>query len=337
MKSIELSDKQKSRVYLASGESHTGLAQATADQMGIELGDDVRKTFASGEKYFRYGKSIRGMHLLAMQSLVQTSHGSVNDSLMELMVMIDAARRGSAAEITVVMPYMAYGRQDRKAQGREPISAATVINMLQSAGANRLVSVDMHSPQTQAVFDGPFDHLTAEGLIRKSLRKRTEQNPEEFVIVSPDGGRQKVAEHYAAQLNLDVAHIPKSRSRKDSSVISRPHDIEGVHGRTAILIDDMIDTAGTLVSAADTLQNSGANGVIAMATHGLFSDPALERLKNSAITEMAVVDTIPLYNAQEALGDRLTVISSAPMLASALAAIATNGSVSKLFHGENYS
>ena len=333
---IELSDVQKSHIYLATGGSHIQLAQETADALGITLGQDVRKTFPSGEKYFRFGTSIRGLHVLIMQSLVATSQGSVNDSLMELMLIIDAARRGSAKEITVVMPYMAYGRQDRKAQGREPISAATVLNMMQGAGANRLVSVDMHSPQTQAVFDGPFDHLTAEGLIRHALRDRVAARPADFVIVSPDAGRAKVAEHYADELALDVVHIPKSRSRKDSSVISRPDMIEGVQGRIAILIDDMIDTAGTLVSAAETLKNSGASGVIAVATHGLFSSPAIERLKNSAITELLVVDTIPLNNAKEALGDRLTVVSSATMLASALDAITSDKSVSKLFHGMNY-
>jgi ribose-phosphate pyrophosphokinase len=336
MKSIELTEKQKSKVYLAAGSSHLELAQQTADEMGIPLGDDVRKVFPSGERFFRYSKSIRGLHVFAMQSLANSEQGSVNDSLMELMTMVDAAKRGSAHEITVVMPYMAYGRQDRKAKGREPITAATVINMLQGAGADRLVSVDMHSPQTQAVFDGPFDHLTAEGLIRKSLKKRIDGNHEEFVIVSPDGGRAKVAEHYAAALNLDVMNIPKTRSRLDSSIITRPDHVDGVDGRTAILIDDMIDTAGTLVSAADTLRDSGATGVIAAATHGLFSDPALERLQASGITELAIVDTVPLDGAREALGERLTVISSARMLAISLGAIATGKSVSEQFHGENY-
>jgi ribose-phosphate pyrophosphokinase len=255
---------------------------------------------------------------------------------MELMLMVDAARRGSAREITVVMPYMAYGRQDRKAQGREPISAATVLNMLEGAGADRLVSVDMHSAQTQAVFDGPFDHLTAEGLIREALRERIETDHDKFVIVSPDAGRAKVAEHYGNELNLEVVNVPKSRSRGDSSVITRPSKIDGVEGQIAILIDDMIDTAGTLVSAAETLNNSGAAGVIAVATHGLFSDPAIERLKKSAITELIIVDTIPLDAIKKALGDKLTIVSSATMLASALGAITSGDSVSKLFRGMNY-
>jgi ribose-phosphate pyrophosphokinase len=336
MEFSQLSDEQKANIYVTSGSSHLDLAQQTADAMGIPLQQDIRKTFPSGERYFRFCESIRGMHVLIIQSLVGTRNGSVNDSLMELMLMIDAARRGSAKEITVVMPYMAYGRQDRKAQGREPISAATVLNMLEGAGADRLVSVDMHSAQTQAVFDGPFDHLTAEGLIRHALKERIDGDGGEFVIVSPDAGRAKVAEHYANELDLDVVNVPKSRNRGDSSIITRPDKVEGVEGRIAILIDDMIDTAGTLVSAAETLKNSGASGVIAVATHGLFSEPAIERLKASAITELIIVDTIPLDAAKEALGDKLTIVSSAEMLASALGAITSGDSVSKLFHGMNY-
>jgi len=334
---LKLTDEQKEDIYIASGSTHVDLAVETAEAMGLTLGDDIRKTFPSGEKYFRYGESIRGKHVFAMQSLVESKEGSVNDSLFELFLMIDAARRASASEITVMMPYMAYARQDRKAKGREPISAAATINTLQTLGASRLVSVDMHSPQTQAVFDGPFDHLTAEGLIRKALKARIDDSHDEFVVVSPDGGRAKASEHYAERLGIDVLHMPKSRDRKDSSQISRPKTLEGVEGRTAIMVDDMIDTAGTLVSAAEVLQNSGARGVITASTHGVFSNPALGRLQDSeAISEVIITDTLPMYDAKEVLGDRLTVLSSAPMLAKAMAQIATNGSVSEVFHGRNY-
>jgi len=336
MRSAELDSIYKPKVYLATGQTHSHLAVSTATYMGITLHEDELKTFPSGERYFRFGKSVRGKHVLLVQSLASTDQGSVNDSLMELMLMVDAARRGSAQEITVVTPYMAYMRQDRKAKGREPISAATVINMLQGVGAHRLVSVDMHSAQTQAVFDGPFDHLTAEGLIRNTLMERIGKDKDAYAIVSPDGGRAKIAEHYADTLDVDVIHVPKSRSRKDSSIISRPDVVPGIEGKTAILIDDLIDTAGTLISAAETLKNSGANGVIAAATHGLFSGPALERLPDSAITELIVTDTIPMDHATHALGKQLTVLPCAPMLAAALSAIITGKSVSRQFQGRNY-
>jgi ribose-phosphate pyrophosphokinase len=323
-------------IYIASGNTHPALAHEIASALGVSVMDDEIKIFPSGERYFRFGESIRGKHALLIQSLVQSKNGSVNDALLELVLMIDAARRGSASEITVVLPYFAYMRQDRKALNREPISAAAVINILQHTGADRLVSIDMHSAQTQAVFDGPFDHLTAEGIIRSALAERI-TDPSKFVVVSPDGGRAKSAESYASALGIEVVHIPKSRSRSDSSVIKRPDFVESVEGMTCILIDDLIDTAGTLVSAADTLKKSGAEGVIAAATHGILSGPAIDRLVDSAITELIVTDSTPVEAFKERLGDKLTILSTAPMIASALNAIVVGDSVSQLFEGRNYS
>lgn len=324
------------KVYLASGSVHRDLAEKIAAQMGVTLQNDEIKTFPSGERYFRYGESVRGKHVLIIQTLVASESGSVNDALMELILMIDAARRASAREITVAMPYMAYMRQDRKAIGREPISAAAVINMLQQTGADRLVSVDMHSAQTQAVFDGPFDHLTAEGIIRSRLSAKIAGNTDDFIIVSPDGGRAKVSEIYAEGLGIDVAHMPKRRSKEDSSIIKHPDFIDDVRGKTCVLIDDLIDTAGTIVSAAEVLKKSGARKVIVAATHGVLSNPALERLTNPAISELMLTDTIPLHQARTVLKDKLAIIPSAPIIASSLEAIVSRDSLLQLFEGRNY-
>ncbi len=323
-------------VYLASGSTHPNLAKQVAKEMGVDFHNDDIKVFPSGERYFRFADSIRGKHALLVQSLVSTDAGTVNDSLLELIVMIDAARRGSAKEITVVTPYMAYMRQDRKARGREPISAAAVINSLQMTGAHRLVSIDMHSAQTQAVFDGPFDHLVAEGLIREALAKKINKNYQAYIVVSPDGGRARMAEQYAEMLNVELIHMPKSRSRNNSAEIERPDFINDVSDKHCILIDDMIDTAGTLVSAAETLEKSGAKSVIAAATHGVLSDPARQRLKSPSVTELLLTDTTPLEKFKKDLGNKLTIIPTAPMIAAALTAIIEGRSVSAIFEGRNY-
>lgn len=325
-----------SNAYLAHGSVSSDLAKQVSEILKLPLHNDEIKAFPSGERYFRYAESVRGKHVLILQSLAQTGSTSVNDALVELVIMIDAARRGSAAEITVVSPYLAYMRQDRKAKGREPISAAATINLLQATGAHRLVSIDMHSAQSQGVFDGPFDHLTAEPLIFEALRKRISVNTDQFIIVSPDGGRAKTAEMYAELLGLQVVHIPKTRDKDDSSVLKRPDVIEGARQKWCILIDDLIDTAGTLLTAAETLRSSGSLGVIAAATHGLLSGPALERLQSSAITELYITDTVPVETTKDRLGDMLTVIPCAPMLAAALEAIVSGGSVSHIFKGRNY-
>jgi len=336
MTQFQIDPAQFARTYLASGSTHIDLAQQTSDEMGIELGNVERKMFPNTELYIRYGDSIRGKHVFIIQSLAAVDGRSVNDSFMETLIMVDAAKRASAAEVTVVVPYLAYGRQDRKARGREPISAATVIRSLQSAGADRIVSVDMHSAQTQATFNGPFDHLTAETLIQSALEDRVKGDVDNFVVVSPDGGRAKVAEDYANELGVSVVHMTKSRDREDSSKIKRPDLIAGVEGKTCLMIDDMIDTAGTLVSAAETLKRSGATRIITCATHGIFSHPAIDRLAAAPIDEIIVTNTVPLDEAKQILGDKLQILSIAPILAQTLTEIATRGSVSKIFNDRNY-
>lgn len=336
MKRTELSLRQCEEIFVAGGSTHPKLARDTVEAMGLEIGGVEHKRFPNTEEYVRYADSVRGKQVFAIQALAAVNDLSVNDSLMELMLMVDAAKRASASEVTAVAPYMAYSRQDRKARGREPISAAAVIRMLQSAGADRIVSIDMHSAQTQATFNGPFDHLTAEPLIQTAMHERVGDNHDDFVVVSPDGGRAKVAEEYAVELGVDLVHMSKSRDRHDSSKIVRPDFVEGVRDKSCLLIDDMIDTAGTLVTAAEALERSGAGRITAAATHGLFSSPALDRLRNAPIDEIVVTDTVPQDEAQRALGDRLEVLSIAPILGRALAEIAIHGSVSKLFNDRNH-
>lgn len=332
-----MSPSQRKNILIASGSTHPALAEQIAKAMDVELGVVERRRFPNTEQYVRYGESVRGDHVFIVQALAATGSLSVNDSLIELVLMVDAAKRASASEITVVAPYLAYSRQDRKARGREPISAAVVIRILQSAGADRLVSVDMHSSQTQATFNGPFDHLTAEPLIRHALDTIVKTgDANDFVVVSPDGGRAKSAEQYALALNVEVVHMPKSRDRNDSRKIVRPANLAGVDGKICFLIDDMIDTAGTLVSAAETLRNSGASRVIVCATHGLFSSPALERLQDAAIDEIIVTDTVPMDDAIKVLGNKLRILPCAPLLGRALSEIATCGSVSDLFNDRNH-
>lgn len=323
-------------ITVVSGSTHLPLAEETADIMGIKLCEMERKIFPNTECYIRYGETVRGKRVFIIQSLAGIEGQSVNDSFMELLIMIDAAKRASASEVTVVAPYMAYGRQDRKARGREPISAATIIRAMQSAGADRLVSIDMHSAQTQATFNGPFDHLTAEPLIKMRLEEIIKDKPDDYVVVSPDGGRAKSSEDYAEALGLNVIHMTKIRDRHDSSKIVRPEVINGVDGKICIMIDDMIDTAGTLVSAADALKRSGAKYIITCATHGLFSDPALERLRKAPIDKIIVTNSTPLTEAEKQLSDRLEVLSIASLLASAIVEIGTRGSVSKIFNDRNY-
>ncbi|HMC42295.1 MAG TPA: ribose-phosphate diphosphokinase [Acidimicrobiales bacterium] len=312
------------RLELYAGRAHPELAQEIADHLGVPLQEANLKNFPNGEIHCRFGDSVRGTDVF----ILQTHSWPVNDSIMEQLIMIDAAKRASAKRITAVRPYYGYSRQDRKVWGREPITAKLVADMLRVAGANRIMSVDLHSGQIQGFFDGPVDHLLAMPVLVDYIR---EQGADDPVIVAPDAGRVRVAERFTQTLHADLAIVHKRRP-KEGKVQAR--DVVGeVEGRLCILVDDMIDTAGTVCAAAELLSGAGATEVWAMATHGILSDPAIDRLKNSVISRVAITNTLPL--AQDRLIDKIEVLSVASIIGDAIDAVFEDTSVSEIFGGEN--
>src|SRR3954451_4678802 len=265
------------RMTLLTGRTHPALANEVAANLGIELGDPGIIQFANGEIRTRFSESIRGSDVFIMQTHCGNDEQSVNDSIMEQLIMIDTAYRASAKRITAVCPFYGYARQDRKASGREPITARLLADMFEAAGAKRMVSVDLHSGQIQGFFNGPVDHLTAMPVILDTLG----EYGEDIVMVSPDTGRVKVAEKYAQALHCDLAFVYKARRKDQKNVVEAKEIIGDVKGRTCVLIDDMIDTGGTIVAAAELLAERGAERIIAACTHGVFSGPAIDRIKNS--------------------------------------------------------
>jgi ribose-phosphate pyrophosphokinase len=322
-------DKQ---LYVVSGRSHLELAGEIADCLDIELGEPNLSDFANGEIHGRYNESIRGADVFIIQSHSDLDGMTLNDSVMEQLILVDAAKRASAKRISVVCPYFGYSRQDRKAEGREPISARLLADLFKTAGANRLISVDLHSGQIQGFFDGPVDHLTAAPVLLDYCRSDV---PEGLVIVSPDTGRVKVAEKYANKLGADIAIVHKRHVHGQKNEVEAREVIGEVDGRPCVLLDDMIDTAGTIVSAADLLIDRGASSVWAMATHGLFSGPAVDRLKNSKIEKVVVTNTLPLPSEKQF--DKVEVLSVAPIIADAIRAVFEDTSVSEIFDGDNLS
>ncbi len=309
-----------------SGRSHPALAEQIAVHLGVKLGEANLREFANGEVHCRYDSSVRGCDVF----IVQTHCGPVNDSLMEQLIMIDAAKRASAKRITAVCPYYGYSRQDRKATGREPITAKLVADMLSAAGADRVVSVDLHSGQIQGFFDVPFDHLTAAPVLEDYLREHV---PEDVVVVAPDAGRVKVAERYSQHLGSDLALVHKTRPRGTVNQVEARHVVGQVTGRHCVVIDDMIDTAGTICAAAELLADSGAAEIWAMATHAVLSDPAVDRLKAAPISRVVVTDTLPLSDDRRF--DRIEVLSVAKIIADAIDAVFEDTSVSEIFGGDN--
>jgi len=314
------------RIELVSGRSHPELAREIADQLDVELGEANLREFSNGEIHCRYGKSMRGSDVF----IIQTHCGPVNDSIMEHLIMIDAAKRASAKRITAVAPYYGYSRQDRKATGREPITAKLVADMLSVAGADRVVSVDLHSGQIQGFFDVPFDHLTAAPVLVDYLRA---QGTNDLVVVAPDAGRVKVAERFSQHLSSDLAVVHKRRPSGTAGEVEALQVVGDVSGRRCVLIDDMIDTAGTIVAAADLLIERGAAEVWCMATHAVLSDPAVDRLKNSALTKVVVTNTLPIPTEHQF--DKLEVLSVAKLISDAIGAVFEDTSVSEIFGGEN--
>ncbi|MDA8313435.1 MAG: ribose-phosphate diphosphokinase [Actinomycetota bacterium] len=317
------------RLVLVSGRSHPALAQQMAAHLGVELSEANLREFANGEIHCRYDASVRGCDVF----IVQTHCRPVNDTLMEQLIMIDAAKRASAERVTAVCPYYGYSRQDRKSAGREPITAKLVADMLSAAGADRVVSVDLHSGQIQGFFDVPFDHLTATPVLEGYLRANVVDCTADIVVVAPDAGRVKVAERYSQHLGADLALVHKTRPGNVANHVEARHVVGDVAGRRCVIIDDMIDTAGTVAAAAELLADSGASDIWAMATHGLLSDPAADRLKSSPISRVVVTDTLPVP--EDRVFDKLEVLSVAKVIADALDAVFEDTSVSEIFGGDN--
>jgi ribose-phosphate pyrophosphokinase len=320
------------KLALYSGRTHPDLAEEVAAHLGVELGHPNIVQFANGEIRPRFAESVRGNDVFIIQSHYGVDGRSINDSIMEQLIMIDAAYRASAKRITAVSPFYGYARQDRKAEGREPITARLVADLFKAAGAKRMISIDLHSGQIQGFFDGPVDHLTAMPVLEDYVRRHAERP----VIVSPDAGRIKVAQRMAQHLGdcgADLAFIYKRRPKGMTNVAEAAEVLGDVNGRLCVLTDDMIDTAGTITSAAELLLERGASEVWAMATHGVLSGPAIDRLKNSPIVRVVLTNTLPLPADKQI--PQIEVLSIAPLIAEALSAVFDDTSVSEIFDGEN--
>ncbi len=315
------------RIQLLTGRTHPALANEIADRLKLDLADIELSNFANGEVRLRVNESLRGNDVF----IIQAHYGRVNESIIEQLMMIDAAKRASARSITAVCPFLGYARQDRKAGGREPIAARLIVDLLSVAGADRIMSVDLHSGQTQGFFDGPFDHLIAMPLFKKYIRENLDLK--NIVMVAPDAGRVKMAERYSTSLGCELAIIHKHRSTATKNVSEARYLIGDVKGKLCITVDDMIDTAGTIVTAADLLMKHGAKGVFGISTHGVFSGPALERLEASAFDKIVVTNTLPQNSNTKS--KKIEVLSIAPLIADAIAAIFADDSLSALFEGDN--
>ncbi len=320
----------KKRLVLYSGRAHPSLSEEIAAHLGVQLGKPNLVDFANGEIRPRFSESIRGADVFIIQVHVSTAELSVNDAILEQLIMIDAAKRASAKRITAVCPFYGYARQDRKAEGREPITARLLADLLKAAGAKRMVSVDLHSGQIQGFFSGPVDHLTAMPVLVEYLR---DQAGGDIVIVAPDAGRVKVAERFSQHLNADLAFVNKRRPKGMANTVVARDVVGEVDGRHCVIIDDMIDTAGTICAAAEILVERGATEVWAMATHGVLSDPAVDRLKNAPISRVVLTNTVPLPPEKEI--PKIEVLSVARIIADALDAVFEDTSVSEIFGGEN--
>ena len=319
----------KKRMMLYTGTVHPTLAHEIADNLSIPVSKGEIRRFASGEIYFRADESVRGADVF----VVQSHYEPVNEAIMEQLIMIDAIKRASAKRITAVVPYYGYSRQDKKVLSREPISAKLVADMLSTAGADRIISVDLHSGQIQGFFDAPFDHLTALPLISSYLKD--ELGLHDVVVVAPDAGRIRTSEKLREYLHADLAYIYKRRSRHEAHKISEMRLVyeEDIAGKPCVLVDDMIDTAGTLVEGVKVLDAMGAGPIYTGATHAIFSGKARQNLEEAPIAQVIVTNTVPIP--EEKQFDKLRVLSIAPLIASALRAVFEDTSVSEIFGGAN--
>lgn len=322
--SIEQTEEK--RLVLVSGRAHPELATAVAESLDTELLPTTAYDFANGEIYVRFAESVRGADVFALQSHA----ASINQWVMEHLLMVDALKRASAKTITVIAPFYGYARQDKKHRGREPISARLMADLFKTAGADRLMSVDLHAAQIQGFFDGPVDHLWAMPILTDYVRTRVEvQN---VTVVSPDAGRIRVAELWAQKLGGGpLAFVHKSRDINQPNKTVANRVVGDVEGRTCVLVDDLIDTAGTITGAVRVLLEAGAKDVIVAATHGVLSDPAADRLQQCGAREVIVTDTLPIP--EEHRFPKLTVLSIAPLLGRAIREVFDDGSVTSLFDG----
>ncbi len=323
----ELSYNVDKKLVLASGRAHPELAEEVAAALGTELLPMSAYDFANGEIYVRSGESVRGKEIF----VIQAHPAPLNNWLMEQLIMVDSMKRASARRITVVAPFYPYARQDKKGRGREPISARLVADMFKVAGADRIMSVDLHTAQIQGFFDGPVDHLFAIPLLADYIRGVVGDDP--VTVVSPDTGRVRVAEQWAERLGgAPLAFVHKSRDLTVPNQAVSKTVVGQVRDRTCVLIDDMIDTGGTIAGAVKVLKDAGAKDVIIAATHAVFSDPAAQRLAECGAREVVVTNTLPIPQAKRF--ETLTVLSIAPLLARAIKEVFEDGSVTSLFDGD---
>ena len=321
-----LSVAGRKSLMLFSGRAYPELADEIAAHIGVTATEMTARDFANGETFIRPNESVRGSDAFVIQSFTSP----INQWVMETLILVDALKRASAKRITVVAPFYPYARQDKKHRGREPISARLMADLFKTAGADRLITVDLHADQIQGFFDGPVDHLMALPILADYVREK--YGDQRLAVVSPDAGRIKVAERWSARLGgAPLAFIHKSRrtDRPNETVANRV--VGDVTGRICVLVDDMIDTGGTIVQAAEALMNDGAAGVVIAATHPIMSGPAVDRLKNSAAAEIVVTNTLPLSDEQQF--DKLTCLSIAPLLSQAIREVFEDGSVTKMFDG----
>jgi len=322
---LDILASNSKRLVIVSGRAHMALAEEVAELLNTKLLPTTAYDFANGETFVRYEESVRGVDAFVIQS-----HSSgINNWVMEQLLMVDALKRASAKRITVVAPFFPYARQDKKHKGREPISARLMTDLFKTAGANRLMSVDLHTPQIQGFFDGPVDHLWALPTLADYVASKYEAG--NLTVVSPDSGRVRVADIWAERLGTPLAIIHKRRDPDRPNQVEAHELVGDVKGRVCLLVDDMIDTGGTIVAAAQALKNNGASKVIVAATHAVFSPPAVERLSSGVVDEVVVTNTLPITKDKDFA--QLTVLSIAPLIAAAISAVFGDDSVNKLFPG----
>ena len=311
----------KDTLKIFSGRSNLALAQGIVDVLGMDLGNVTIRTFADGELWVKYEENIRGQDVFIIQSTNEPA-----DNLIELFLLLDAAVRASAKRVTAVIPYFGYGRQDRKDQPRVPISSRVMVDVITTTGANRIISMDLHSTQIQGFASIPFDHLYSRMVLMETL-KNLDLNPDNCTVLAPDVGSAAMGQSYARSLGFHFALIDKRRYAPNKAEVS--HMIGDLEGKDVLIIDDMIDTAGTTVSAAQSAMDKGANSVIAAATHGVLSDPAIDRLKESPIKELIITDTISVKKEKKL--PNMKIVSVANVFGEAINRIHNGESVSALF------